>query len=500
MRFLRHKHHGRASRKWGVHAPRVPFAAPRRKENAFCNAPGGPERASVLVVVLWIIFGLVAISLYFAHSMAIELRSSDNRVAGIEAEQAIEGARRYLTCMLTNINGQGAMPDPSVYLNAAVPVGDAHYWLIGRGDQTNNLTEPQYGLIDESSKINLNMSNTTVLSNLLFTLLTNMQLPNQVLDTEDIVANILAWRSTNTTTTSGIGAESDYYSSLAVPYTAKNAAFETVDELRLVYGVDMQVLYGEDANLNGIMDPNENDGDALPPTDNADGLLQPGLLEYVTIYSQEPTNYMITNAGVATNITRVNVTGTPDANAITSVLVTNGLTAARAAQIVALIGNTTITSPLQFFSRAQMTADEIALVEPAVRGSNVVGLINVNTASAAVLSCIPGLTNNDEVSQLIAYRAANTNLVNGSIGWVLQVISPQDIASAGPFLTGHTFQYTADVAALGHDGRGFRRTRFVFDLSQGSPVILYRQDLSHLGWPLGKDVRDKWLLGKSTRS
>jgi type II secretory pathway component PulK len=482
-----------------VHAPRVPFAAPRRKENAFCNAPGGPERASVLVVVLWIIFGLVAISLYFAHSMAIELRSSDNRVAGIEAEQAIEGARRYLTCMLTNINGQGAMPDPSVYLNAAVPVGDAHYWLIGRGDQTNNLTEPQYGLIDESSKINLNMSNTTVLSNLLFTLLTNMQLPNQALDTEDIVANILAWSSTNTTTTTGTGAESDYYSSLSVPYTAKNAPFETVDELRLVYGVDMQVLYGEDANLNGILDPNENDGDVLPPTDNADGLLQPGLLEYVTIYSQEPTNYMFTNAGVVTNIARVNVTGTPNANAITSVLVTNGISASRAAQIVAILGNTTITSPLQFFSLAQMTADEIAQVETAVCGSNVVGLINVNTASAAVLSCIPGLTNSDEVTQLITYRDANTNAVNGSIGWVLQVLSPQDIATAGPYLTGHTFQYTADVAALGHDGRGFRRTRFVFDVSQFSPVVLYRQDLSHLGWPLGKGVRDKWLLAKSTR-
>ena len=83
----------------------------------------------------------------------------------------------------------------------------------------------------------------------------------------------------------------------------------------------MQVLYGEDANLNGILDPNENDGDVLPPTDNADGLLQPGLLEYVTIYSQEPTNYMITNAGVATNIARVNVTGAPNSTvAITGVL------------------------------------------------------------------------------------------------------------------------------------------------------------------------------------
>ncbi len=34
--------------------------------------------------------------------------------------------------------------------------------------------------------------------------------------------------------------------------------FETVDELRLLYGADMDTLLGEDANRNGILDPSEN--------------------------------------------------------------------------------------------------------------------------------------------------------------------------------------------------------------------------------------------------
>jgi hypothetical protein len=33
----------------------------------------------------------------------------------------------------------------------------------------------------------------------------------------------------------------------------------------------------------------------------------------------------------------------------------------------------------------------------------------------------------------------------------------------------------------------------VFDTSSGSPVIIYRQDLTHLGWALGTDVRQTWL-------
>ena len=64
---------------------------------------------------------------------------------------------------------------------------------------------------------------------------------------------------------------------------------------------------------------------------------------------------------------------------------------------------------------------------------------------------------------------------------------------AGPFLTGQSYQFSADMAALGPFGRGYRRTRFVFDLSEGAPKIIYRQNLSHLGWALGRETRQTWL-------
>jgi hypothetical protein len=41
--------------------------------------------------------------------------------------------------------------------------------------------------------------------------------------------------------------------------------------------------------------------------------------------------------------------------------------------------------------------------------------------------------------------------------------------------------------------------RFVFDTSSGAPQIVYRQDLTHLGWALGKEVRQNWLLAKGTQ-
>src|ERR1700722_1715050 len=173
------------------------------------------ESASVLIIVLWIAIGLVSIALYFANSMTYELQASDNRTSGLAAQQVIEGAARYVSYVLYNYATNGAVPESSQFKCEAVPVGDAQFWLIGRDPSTTPSKDPYFGLIDEASKFNLN----TVSSNQL------MGLPNM---TSDFAEAILDWRSTN-----GVGEESLNYDALG--YDDKNAAFESVDELRLVY-------------------------------------------------------------------------------------------------------------------------------------------------------------------------------------------------------------------------------------------------------------------------
>jgi len=74
----------------------------------------------VLILVLWISIGLVAIALYFANSMTFELRASDNRATGIAAEQAIEGAARYVGWALANFATNGAVPNNTQFSCAAV--------------------------------------------------------------------------------------------------------------------------------------------------------------------------------------------------------------------------------------------------------------------------------------------------------------------------------------------------------------------------------------------
>ena len=256
------------------------------------------ERASVLVIVLWITFGLVSLAIYFAQSSNFEFRAADNRVAAIEADQAIESAARYisnvLAAVLLQTNYPPALPDPFAYQQAGVQVGEAMFWLIGR--HTNELQTgqvmPYFGLVDESSKLNLNTATLEMLE----------WLPRM---TPDLAANIVSWRqSSNSTATastnsssspnsssrdaSSYGVTADAYLRLIPAYQCKSSPYETVDELRLVFGLTPDYLYGEDANLNGVLDPNENDGEMTPPSDDANGNLDPGLFDYVTVWTSEP--------------------------------------------------------------------------------------------------------------------------------------------------------------------------------------------------------------------
>jgi type II secretory pathway component PulK len=130
------------------------------------------------------------------------------------------------------------------------------------------------------------------------------------------------------------------------------------------------------------------------------------------------------------------------------------------------------------------------------------GRINDNTASAEVLACLPGLSDTpDQAQTLVTYRQSNPDKL-GSIAWVADALSQNTSAltalQTNDCITVRSYQFTADIAALGPNGRGYHRTRFIFDTADGFPKIVYRQDLTHLGWALGKQVRQNW-LAKATR-
>lgn len=435
----------------------------------------------MLILVLWISIGLVSIALYFAHSMTFELRASDNRATGLAAEQAIEGAARYVGYALSNLATNGAVPNPAQFACEAVPVGDAHFWLIGRDPSGTPSAEPYFGLVDEASKLNLNRAGTNALS----------YLPNMTLD---FAGAIVDWRSTNST-----GAYALNYAQFG--YTEKNSPFETVDELRLVYGATIDLLIGEDINRNGVLDTNEKDL-------NGNSTLDPGLFEYVTVYSRQPNFH--SDGSMLTNVTKY---------AELRALLQSNFSTSRANQIMSLVTNRlgivgsgagrtiNIKSLLQLYLASRMTSAEFAQIAYGITDTTnlyTYGLLNINTASAPVMTALfMGLGVDQSTAQgaaqtLVTYRQQNPNNLN-AISWIVDALgntSPvvQTLANANrDYITTESFQFTADIAAVGPFGRGYRRVKFIFDISEGSPKIIYRQDLSRLGWALGEKARATWV-------
>ncbi|HZL43390.1 MAG TPA: type II secretion system protein GspK, partial [Verrucomicrobiae bacterium] len=397
--------------------------------NFHCQTPS--ERASVLVVVLMITFGLISITLYFANSMALELRASDNRTSGMSADQAIEGAARYLNFILTTFATNGAVPTLDEYQAEAVPVGNsktseenAHFWIIGRDPASTSPTEPSFGLIDEGSKFNLNIAGTNTLS----------FLPNMTIDFANAIAD---WRDTN-------GTASLNYAQLG--YMPKHASFESVDEVRLVDGATVELLAGSDVNRNGVVDSNEND---------VNGTSGPGLLGYVTIYTREPNFH---SDGTS-------LTNAMDRTQLQSLLQAR-LGNSRSGQILTQLfqasgprggGGTAIASNLvQFYRFSGMTSAELGQIINDLTFSTAAytrGRININTASAPVLTALfmgLGIQQSDAsgaAQQLIDHREQNSGDL-ASIGWLVDTLgasSPVVTAlERGDYITTRSFQFTAD--------------------------------------------------------
>jgi DNA uptake protein ComE-like DNA-binding protein len=441
---------------------------------------------SVLLIALWICIGLVGIALYFANSMTYELRAADNRATGLQAEQAIEGAARYVGYALANFATNGVVPDNTDFSCANVPVGDAHFWLIGRDPSGTAATEPYFGLIDEGGKLNLNRAGLNTLS----------YLPNM---TTDFAQSITNWRSTS-------GSASLDYAQYG--YSAKQAAFETVDELRLVDGASLALLAGDDLNRNGVLDANEKDSSGT-------GKLSNGLFEYATIYSREPNFH--SDGTALTNVNTASVTQLRSLFQSAGV----GLSRQNAQALYSSIHpspqqNNLCTSVLDFYLRCQryagITAASFAAVDAnvtitAATTKFINGRVNANTASAAVLTALfmgSGVdqeTATGAAQTLVTYRDQNPDGL-ASIAWIADALGNNNGAlqamRSRDSLTTRSFQFTADIAAVGAFGRGYRRVKFIFDVSEGAPKILYRQDLSRLGWALGTKTRETLVAQTTT--
>ncbi|MBM4114207.1 MAG: hypothetical protein FJ253_12690 [Phycisphaerae bacterium] len=126
--------------------------------------------------------------------------------------------------------------------------------------------------MDEHSKLNVNLISKTQL----------LGIPSL---TSDIADAIIDWRDSNDEVES-MGAESEYYANRGFKYRPRNAELRSIAELELIAGCWPSYVRGEDWNLNGRLDSNEDDGKISMPEDKSDGFLDAGWSAYLTAFSR----------------------------------------------------------------------------------------------------------------------------------------------------------------------------------------------------------------------
>jgi type II secretory pathway component PulK len=470
------------------------------------------RRGLVLLAVL-VVAALVAV---IALGLMFRLRAETGAAAATErGEQAwyaaMSGVSRAAMILKTSRADPKTWYDnPDALMNQMVVDDGRNRWyftvwaeeITPDGSQPNTV---RYGVTDEAGKINLNTAEADVLA----------ALPNM----ESMLVDCLLDYRDEDSDARPQGAEQDYYDALEHPYRVANGPLTTLDEVLLVKGFTARILYGEDANRNGLLDPNEADGDESFPPDSGDETLDRGLYGVATVVSSEPN---VDSSGR----TRVNInTGTLSTSLGLSqktldfirIYKAEGSTFKHPSELLEMqytLKENQSTTDGDRFAGDSIDSGVGANELPAVldrltavtssSGQTVKGLVNVNTAPVEVLSTLPGL-GGSAAQQIVETRRGLDIQTQITPAWLYTQagLSAAEFKAVAPLLTARSYQYSIRCIGFGVPCGRFRIVEAVIDLSpQGgsstststtgsaqavTPRIIYLRDLTRLGLPFPLD-------------
>ena len=373
------------------------------------------NRASILVGLLWCLAILSLVVVGVLHTARMDLLTGKNfgdkiqarylALAGIEKAEAL----LYQNAIDRSHSGKNHIGqlynDPQDFREIALGRGTYSVLRRGRDDEGSGVI---YGISDEESRLNVNTAGSDELTKI------------QGLGS-DVATAISGWRSQGRT-----DAETDYYMALRPPYQPRGAPFETVRELLMVRGVTPDLLLGKDIHQSGLLD------------DLSDGANEPP--KYQDTVSEDDLGW----AGILTvdsSVKNVNAAGDDRVNIQsaneTSLTTVNGITRDIARAIVAYRNqnrfqsiadlldvtppqnngngpnarNNSNSTPGGSVSSGTRIIDENLLMQiaddlTATDDQTLPGAVNINTAGADVLVCLPGI-DRDLAQKIISYRESS---------------------------------------------------------------------------------------------
>ncbi len=265
---------------------------------------------------------------------------------------------------------------------------------------------------------------------------------------------------------------------------------ESVEDLLRVPGFSESLLFGEDANRNGRLDPNEDDGDENLPPDNRDGRLDHGMAQYFTVAAYDPERTLAGRLKVDLNspVEQLPESDLPPA-------FTNYVAAIRTAKI-------RLKHPADVLDASVKVKDEKGQEVEVASGitreelptvldlfatdwtGHREGLINVNTAGSVVLATLPGV-DPALAESIVAARTGLRPEQKATPAWLLteagvDIAKFRDIA---PYLTAQSYQFGFHVIGYGLPSGRFRVLEVTIDVAEAEPRITSLRDITRLGLP-----------------
>jgi type II secretory pathway component PulK len=502
-----------------------------------------PARRGVVLLAVLIVVVLLSLAAYrYSELMTAEYRAADSHSRSVQAKAAAESGAHFAAALLANPDNLSSLngnpwDNPSAFQDVTVGTSEeqrrqALFSLVSVRDPDDPAATSQpfrFGVVDESGRINLNSllqidpSGNTAQQVL-------MALPNM---TQDVANCILDWMDADDTPRQD-GAENDYYSTQSPPYQCKNGPFDSLEELLLVKGVTPQLLFGNDRNRNGVLDPGEDDGT---------GQVDRGWSAYLTVYSRESNvdssgnpriylndgnldelsdslntalgpdlaNFIIAYRLYGGTQSAANSRGATRVAAADSSAVTAQINADRAARsgtkltnVSSLydLVNATVTVPVKSGNTTRNVSYPSPLQDPGQQGqllpllldettttqnAELPGRVNVNTAPQAVLAALPGLTDSD-VQAILTNRpqlsdASAPDPSYQTPAWLVTkaAITVAKLKTLEKYITARTQVYRVQSLGYTSGGGPVARVEAVVDTNQGRPRFLYWRDLSELG-------------------
>lgn len=445
------------------------------------------------VMIITALAGMVAAGLLFRMRASVAVSAAvDNGEQAYAA--AMSGVTRAVEVVQEGISDMDFWYDnPDVFQNQQVYDDGANVWYFSvYANDPLDPTKVRYGLSDEAGKVNICHAN-------------EQELRGLTILSEEMVDCLLDYRDSDYQRRQ-LGAEQEYYDDLPYPYLIRNSRMETVEELLLVKNFDASVVYGEDVNLNGLLDPNENDGDETFPVDDADGLLDLGVAGLTTVLSCEPSMTSQGEPRMSMNAEPQSMldAGIPyDAVAFIVGYLSDGGSIPHASSLLGarhrlskdckLWDGTTLYADTVIESR--VSEEDLPLVmdllDSGQGGAKNMryGQINVNTARAEALASVPEI-DQALAESIVTVRSGLDSRAKYTTAWLYTrgVLDETTFRKVAPSLTAQSYQFRVRSIGFGVPCGRIRAMEAVIDIATGETRLRYIRDLTHLGMPFAIDM------------